>query len=349
MSKQLKIWLLVIVTVGMALWGVRYLKGYNFFADEIVYHCKYENIQSLTEANPVYYQGLKVGQVSEVVIVYDTATKKNLIDVSMVITNKSVPLSDSTIARIIGDGLLGSRAIRLEDVGKGKLIPNGGYFIAAIEKDLQAQINETLLPLKKSTEKLIESAEQLITSFKTVMNDETKENLLEAFRTIPQTIKNLANASSTIDTTVKVSGEKMKSIFANIESITSNLQRNNERITSILGNLDEVSDSLAKSNFKETILMVTKTLKTTDTIMGKINRGEGTVGQLLNNKSLYNELSTASARLSILINDINTNPQKYINLSLIDFRKTKHEEVIDTAEVLKQMQRDSVIMNRLCK
>ena len=349
MGKQLKIWTLVILAVGLALWGARFLKGYNFFADEVVYHARYENVQGLTESNPIYFQGLKVGQVSEVVIVFDSLLQRNVIDVSLLVTNKSVSMSDSTIARIGGDGLLGSRCIRLEKVGKGKLLPAGGFLMSEIEKDLQAQINETLLPLKKSTEKLIESAEQLITSFKVVMNDETKENLMEAFRTIPQTIKNLEHATFTIDTTVQVSGEKMKAIFAHVESITKNLQQNNGKITSIMSNLDEITDSLAKSNFQETILTVTSTLKKTDTILGKINRGEGTMGQLINNDRLYNELTLASVRLNMLINDLQENPQKYINLSLVDFRGHHKQAENDSVFVIEQMRRDSVIIKKYGK
>ena len=108
----------------------------NFFADEVVYHARYDNVQGLTESNPIYFQGLKVGQVSEVVIVYDSLLRRNVIDVSILITNKSVSMSDSTIARIGGDGLLGSRCIRLEKVGKGKLLPAGGFLMSEIEKDL---------------------------------------------------------------------------------------------------------------------------------------------------------------------------------------------------------------------
>lgn len=349
MSKQLKIWTLVILSVGLALWGARFLKGYNFFADEVVYHARYENVQGLTESNPIYFQGLKVGQVSEVVIVFDSLLQRNVIDVSLLVTNKSVSMSDSTIARIGGDGLLGSRCVRLENVGSGKLIPNGGFLLNGVEKDLQVQISEMLLPLKNSTEKLISSAEVLITSFKSVMNEETKENLLEAFRTIPQTIKNLENATLTIDTTVKVSGEKMKAIFAHVESITKNLQQNNGKITSIMSNLDDITDSLAKSNFKETILTVTSTLKKTDTILGKINRGEGTMGQLINNDRLYNELTLASVRLNMLINDLQENPQKYINLSLVDFRGHHKQAENDSVFVIEQMRRDSVIIKKYGK
>ncbi len=349
MSKQIKIWALVIVTVGLAAWGARYLKGYNFFADEVIYHARYDNIQVLTESNPVYYQGMKVGQVSEITIVYDTLQKKNVIDVSFIVSNKSVNISDSTIARIAGDGLLGSRCIKLDKVGSGKSLPNGGYVVGEIEKELQEQISEMLLPLKRSSEKLIGSAEQLIASFGAVMNEETKQNLMEAFRTIPHTIKNLENATLTIDTTVKVSGEKMKAIFANIESITKNLQHNNGKITSILSNLDAISDSLARSNFKETILTVTKTLKTTDTILGKINKGEGTIGQLVNNERLYNELTLASARLNMLIIDLQENPQKYINLSLVDFRGTHKQAENDSVFVIEQLRRDSVIIKKYGK
>ncbi len=344
MNKQLKLGIVVLLTVAAAIWGMQYLKGYNLLKDDLVYHARYKHIQGLVEANPVQFQGFKVGQVSTIKIVTDTATGESYVDVSFMITDENIKITDSTIARIISSDLLGARAINIEQNNKGKELPNGSLVQGSVQQELTEMINAELQPLKNSVAKLIESAEQLVGSFGTVMNDDTKNSLLDAFERIPHAIRNLEKATQTIDTTIGESQSKIRIILANVESISENFKNNNSKISAILSNLNGVTDSLAKSNLKQTILDVSTTLSNTNVILEKINKGEGTMGLLLNDKKLYNELTTTAARLNILIRDINTNPQKYINMSLLDFRRNTGNFDPDSGTVKEQIKQDSLIM-----
>ncbi len=341
MKKEFKIGIIVVVTILAAYWGINFLKGFDMFSKEAVYHAKYANIQGIEVSNPVIYKGLKVGQISSITLTLDSAGAIGFIDVAFVLSNKNVFITDSTVARIISSDLLGSRAISLERLDMGKTVAAGAYIIGAVEKDLQTQINEQILPLKRSAETLIESVEQLVGSFKAVMNEDTKNNLIQAFATIPNTIKNLEQATMTIDTTIKVSSDKFKGILSNIYAITANIKESNGKIASIISNLDLITDSIAKSNITETILLVNKTMLKTNDIMAKINSGQGTIGKLINDDQLYQELIMTNARLSLLIMDIQENPQRYINLSLIDFRKNKSDFVADTANIQQLLRQDS--------
>ncbi|MCX6182444.1 MAG: MlaD family protein, partial [Bacteroidetes bacterium] len=275
MKKELKIGIIVVLTLVCAYAGFTFLKGFDLFSKEEVYHATYDNIQGLEVSNPVKYHGLKVGQVSAVSLTNDTAGGKGAVDVTFVISNKDIHITDKTIARIISSDLLGSRAINLEHLGTGEIVKTGTYITGAVEIDLQAQVAAEILPLKKSAEKLIESVEQLVSSFKAVMNEDTKNNLIEAFATIPNTIKNIENATKTIDTTIEASADKIRGVLSNIYSISANLRESNDKIKSIIDNLDAVTDSLAKANITETIMLVNKTMNKTNDILEKINSGQG--------------------------------------------------------------------------
>ncbi|MFM7024364.1 MAG: MlaD family protein [Flavobacteriales bacterium] len=348
MKKELKIGIIVVLILAFAYWGFTFLKGFDLFSKEAIYHAKYDNIQGLEVSNPVKYHGLKVGQVSAIELAKGNAGGPGAIVVTFVISNKDIKITDKTIARIISSDLLGSRAINLEHLDSGNVVDPGTFVMGGIEKDLQAQVAEEILPLKQSAQKLIESVEQLVGSFKAVMNEDTKNNLIEAFATIPNTIKNLQNAANTIDTTIEGSTDKIHAILSNVLSISTNLKESNSKIQSIINNLDVMTDSLAKANVTQTIALVNETMRKTNDILEKINSGKGTVGKLINDEKLYNELILTDARLNLLIMDIQENPQRYINLSLVDFRGHKDKFKPDSAYIRQIIEHDTTLYKQMC-
>ncbi len=347
MKKELKIGIIVVITLACAYWGFTFLKGFDMFSEESVYHAKYDNIQGLEVSNPVKYHGLKVGQVSAISLSHDSIGGNGAVDVTFIINNKDIHITDMAIARIISSDLLGSRAINLERLDSGNVVQSGAYIAGGVEKDLQTQVAEEILPLKQSAQTLIKSVEQLVESFKAVMNEDTKNNLIEAFASIPNTIKNIENATKTIDTTIEASADKIRGVLANVYSISANLRESNEKIKSIIDNLNVVTDSLAKANITETIMLVNKTMTKTSDILQKINSGQGTIGKLINDDKLYQELILTDARLNLLIMDIQENPQRYINLSLVDFRSHKDKFKGDSVIIQQLIQHDTTLYNRM--
>ena len=105
-------------------------------------------------------------------------------------------------------------------------------------------------------------------------------------------------------------------IIINVESISSNLNKNNDRITNILTNFSDISDSLSKANLPNTIAQVNKAIVDLDIVLTRINKGEGSVGQFLNNDQLYKEVEKAARDLNLLLEDIKKNPSKYVKVSV---------------------------------
>ena len=101
-----------------------------------------------------------------------------------------------------------------------------------------------------------------------------------------------------------------------MESISDNLRKNNDKITHIINNLSDVSDSLVKARIPATIAQVNKAVSDLDAILVKINKGEGSVGQLINNQQLYQEVEKAARDLNLLLEDIKANPGRYVKVSV---------------------------------
>ena len=121
---------------------------------------------------------------------------------------------------------------------------------------------------------------------------------------------------------IMVSGKsRIAKILKNAESITTNLENNNKNIEKILKNFADISDTVAASNLVGIIDNADKSLAKFSSVMDKIEKGEGTLGLLLNDEELYNKLEQTSADLDKLFIDIKENPKRYVRFSAFSFGK----------------------------
>lgn len=336
-SRIILIGLVIIIAITSLVLGLNYLKGQNYFQEENNYFIEYESIQELKVSNPVLVNGYKVGQIRDIQLLLHRE-KQILVEINI---DNNIKLNDSTIAMIYSLDLMGSKGIDLI-IGNGSNPKSpGDTLIAAIEEDLKDQVSAQMLPLKLKAEDLMVSIEDAMKVVTDIFNTTNTKNIEGTLKHLNQTFKTLEHTSSELDSLLTNGRGKLEGIFANVESITKNLENNNEQIEFILKNLSMVSDSLAKSELLSTINNANRTLAQTDSIMQKINNGEGTIGQLINNDTLYNNLEDASKSLDRLLIDIRENPKRYIHYSLFDFGKT----IVVDEEGLKKQKKNKLKRN----
>lgn len=317
-SNEVKVGVLVFIAICLSIWGYHFLKGKNYFESRNSFYVVYDRVDGLSESSPVLINGLKVGVVTDISFSYDTL---NRIIVKMLVDN-NYKIPDSSFAEIYSVDLMGSKAIRLNFSKLNRFHKSGDTLFSKIEQDLKAQVSAQMLPLKSKAEELILSIDSVMSVVQNIFNENTRENLSKTFASIKETIKNLESASISLDTLMRNEKYVLARIFSNIESITNNLKNNNEQINQILNNFSMISDSLQKSNIKNTIINANAVLLQANSILGKINRGEGSFGLLINNDTLYRNLENASKNLDKLMQDFRENPKRYVRFSLFDFGRT---------------------------
>ena len=247
-SNEVKVGFLVILTIGIAVWGFQFLKGKNLFESRSTYYVVYDRVDGMDESSPVLINGLKVGLVTDIRFLHDSL---NRIIVKMLIDNE-FKIPDSSIAEIYGADLMGSKAIRLNfSKINTKYYKSGDTLFSKIEQDLKSQVSAQMLPLKTKAEELMLSIDSVMSVIQNIFNENTRDNLSKTFSSIKETIKNLERTSISLDTLMQNEKYVLARIFANIESITSNLKNNNEKIALIINNFSAISDSLQKANIKE--------------------------------------------------------------------------------------------------
>ncbi|MCK5823665.1 MAG: MCE family protein [Bacteroidales bacterium] len=317
-SEHTKIGFIVVVSSLILIFGINFLKGKNYFVEENYYFAIYDRIDGLTESNPVLINGYKVGQVREIKFLPDNSGRLAV----KIVVSKEFKLPKNTTARIFSSDLMGTKEIALIFDKSEDYHNIGDTLFADIEGSLTEQVSVQMLPLKKKAEDLMQEMEKAIEVVKYVFNEKTRDNLNKSFASIKSAVYNLEHSSNTLDTIVTSEKGKLERIFSNVESISQNLKDNNEQITKIINNFSAISDTILQSEIASTILNAHKALTEINVIVDKINKGEGTMGMLINNDTLYNHIEDASYNINRFVEDLRINPKRYVHYSLFDFGKS---------------------------
>jgi len=311
-QREIKIGIVFIMATLVLIWGLMYLKGLELLTPSRTFYAVYDNVDGLVVSNPVTLNGLQIGQVN--ILTFDHRHNGKII--CELYIKSDFPFPKNSIARIRSSSLLGSKEVAII-LGNATAPANKGDTLRSeIEASLSSEVNKQLLPLKLKAESLINSIDSVATIVQLVLNRNTRENLVQAIDHVKDALANIAHATYDIDTLVSTQRKNIAGIIVNVESISKNLKQNNEKITHIINNLSDISDSLAKARIPATIMQVNLAVKSLNTTLEKINKGDGSLGLLVNDQKLYLDLESAARNLNLLIEDLKANPKKYLKISV---------------------------------
>ncbi|NLF42108.1 MAG: MCE family protein, partial [Bacteroidales bacterium] len=272
----------------------------------------YPQVSNLIETNPVSINGVKIGLVDKIFFHPDGSGK---IIVKCII-GKDIKIPKNSIAQLYSSDLLGTRAIELLLGDSKEFIQSGDTLISQTQASLGEEVSKEILPIKLKAEELLSSIDSVLIVVQTIFNEQTRNNIYQSIESLKMTVATIEKTTRTIDTTFTQQATRLAHIVANAESISTNLKNNNENITNILSNLSSITDDITKANLVQTIENANNAVARLDTVIAKINSGEGSLGLLLNDKELYQNLDKSALELNKLLEDIRNNPEKYLSIKL---------------------------------
>lgn len=317
-SREVKVGVVVIAGIGLLYAGMNYLKGISVFTKQRTYYAIYDRVDGIQATNPIVINGFVVGQVGRVELLPDTA---NRLLVQLVIKEHNLVIPKDSRARIQSSGLLGSKEVELQLGRSPENALSGDTLISSIESGLMESVNKEILPLKVKTEQLISDIDSILTIFQVILDDNARSNVTKSLKSIRLAIQSLETTAFRLDTLVAEEKQKLSAILSHVESISGNLESSNDELTNIIQNFSSLSDSLVQSDLKGVIENAASAMSEVSAITEKINRGEGTMGMLINNDSLYNNLRRASDQLDLLLEDLRVNPDRYVRVSVFGGKK----------------------------
>ncbi|MBB6001921.1 MlaD family protein [Arcicella rosea] len=310
-SKETKIGILALTTFVILYLGFNFLKGQDFFTQENKYVVIYKDVQGLTAANQVSLSGMKIGQVKAVELIKG---ENNQVKVVLSI-RKDLQLPEGTKAVLASDGLLGGKLIRIE-MGRlsGKFIAEGGNLIASSETGVTDLLKEKALPLIQNLDSLTKSLRVVAKSF------ENTGIVVNGF--VKNSDRSVGVLTSSLNATINENRNNLAGISANMKSLSSNLIETEKSLKPLIGKFNTMADSLNALKISEAVATTQKSLEGLQRIMLGIEKGQGSMGKLLKDDSLYTNLNRSVADLDKLLIDFRLAPKRYVNISVFGGKKT---------------------------
>ncbi len=315
-SNEVKVGLLAIAAIVVLALGFTFLKGSNVFSKPFTLYARFANIGSLEKSNDVKINGLTVGKV----YTYKAADKEvNNIIVELHI-NDGIEIPDSSIAFIDG-AVLGSAYINIQKRKVGGYLKSGDSISTKLEMSLisglQAQVAPTITRLNET----FDSLKLVIGGLNSIFDPNTKNNLRGL-------ITNLTLSSSQLNGLLNLQSGALAQSLGNMNAITGNLAKNNEAITSSIRNVEVATSKLANANIEGMVSAMNGTINELRGTIGKFNNNSGTLGLLMNDRKLYDQLNSNTTQLKsgllsleILLDDIRVHPKRYLNISVFGGKK----------------------------
>ena len=322
LSRELKAGLVVLIAGLVLYFGISYLKNSNLFKEGITLYSVYDKVEGIMGSQPVTINGLAVGRIENI---YFHPDQSGRVVVAMTI-NTDYPITVTTLAQIKSSDLLGAKEISLE-IGPGSvLVEDGDTLRSAIEESLGDAINKEVLPVKIKTEKLIASLDTAIQILTGFLKGGVENDFRSSFSNVNQSLIHLNEITTELSTYMVENRESLGRATQNFERLSKSLADNRDELERVFENVANISDSLGKANVGQTMLALERTSKNLDIVTGRMANGEGTLGKLSAQDSLYNQIDKTVQSLDRLLLDLRYHPERYVRLSVFGRRPSRAEE-----------------------
>lgn len=306
-SREIKTALLAITAIVLLYFGISYLMSRSILSNDRIFYAEYNDVGGLVPSTNVLINGNKVGKIQSIDL---QPSGKSIVTLTI---SHDFQFSKNSTLQLQESGFLGGKnlSILLKHDNAAKAV-SGDTLQTEIQVGMIDAFQNQLIPLQSKVESMIVSADSLINSLNLILDAESRKNIKNGITDLNTTIANFKKASGTFNTILEGSKEKLDHTFANVDNITSNLSK--------------VSDSLAKLEINKTMQQLQTTITGFDNIIAGIENGEGSVGKLLKDEELYNNLTGASLQMEQLLEDMKLNPKRYVHFSLFGKKPKQYEK-----------------------
>ncbi len=311
-SREVKTGLLAVIAIALLVFGYSFLKGNNLLNNDRTYYAIYDNVEGLSPGSNVTINGLVVGKVLSI----DFADTKGDLLVTFNVQN-DFQFSKNSKAQIYGGGLIGGKNLSIvPEYDRSDIAKSGDTLEGTIDEGIFELVNERLTPLQAKVESVMNSTDSVLTGVSNVLDEPTRKNLRETIADISQTAIYFKEASKNLNQLLADNDQKLTRTFTNLDNMSANFSK--------------VSDSLSRVNINELVGKMERVVADFESISSKIERGEGTLGQFINDQDMYNNLERATKQMEELLQDIKLNPKRYVHFSVFGKNPGPYEEPKDS-------------------
>lgn len=316
MSKEVKVAIFTIFMILVFIFGLNYLKGKGFLSKNVHYYAVLENLSGLQVSNPVLVNGFKVGIVSDLDFMYDGPHKGKIM--GRITLNDDIKIPQESTAILYSTGFMGEMSVKIIVSDENAFHESGDTINTKIEADLLSELGGEITPITEKLNDLLNNLNMLFDFEKT-----NPQSLNYTIASINKSLTSFEEISGSLNNNLDKQFSNLDKVMNNLETTTQMLADNEENLNAIIGNAKNITETLSNGELEKMIAELATTSEEAKKLMSKLNSSDNTVGALLNEKELYNEIESKIASLdgvilnaNLLLEDMRLNPQRYIHFSV---------------------------------
>lgn len=287
-TKEVRIGLAGIAALCVLVLGINYLKGINMFKPASYFYVRFQNVNGLAQSSPVFADGVRVGIVRE--ISYDYNQPENVIVEVELDTELRIPKGST--AELVPE-LMGGVRMNILLANNPRERYAIGDTIAGILNNGMMEKAAAMMP---QVEKMLPKLDSILGSLNTIMADQS----------IPATLHSIEQTTSNLEMTSK----QLRVLMSNdVPQLT-------RKLNTIGDNFIVISNNLKEVDYAATFKKIDATIDNAKMITDKLNSKDNTIGLLLNDPQLYDNLNATTINAANLLEDLKANPKRYVHFSL---------------------------------
>ena len=310
-ANETKIGVLAVVAVTGLILGFNFLKGSSLFEHTKKLYAVFDNVDGMEVSNNVLINGLQIGNVAAINEA-DKDLKKGI--VVTILLKKDVHIPSNSVA-VVNTGIISSATIIINKGNDSTYLEDGDTLQTNKKPNLLSQVQESVNPIILKLGGTLESLDSLVRAIGSLFDPKLKGN----FSSI---IANLAASSAQLQLLLNSQTGMLAKSLKNVNDITANLAKNNDHVTKTLENMEKTTSNLSTAKIPETVESLQSTINELKGVINKMNSNNGSLGLLLNDKKLYQNLEGTARSMNILLDDLRLHPKRYVNISVFG-RKDK--------------------------
>ena len=294
LSREVKTAILVILGIVFLIFGINYLKGKNLLDSSKTFYTEFE-YNALSTASPVTIKGNNIGKIKEILYVIETGKTR----ISFTV-NDDIEFSKNSKVRLYELGIMEGNGLAIIPAEDNQIAENGEFIQSEVEEGLITSLTSNFSGLSTGLDSTLKSADSLFLNLNALVENDTEDGLKHAIKELNQTLSSFKSLSYSFNSLIAKNQDSLTSVISNFNNLSKNLATLSE-------DLKDVEISKTVSNLDETLSKV-------NALLAQLDKGEGSLGKLLKDDELYNNLEGASKELEELLEDVKLHPKRYFRI-----------------------------------
>jgi phospholipid/cholesterol/gamma-HCH transport system substrate-binding protein len=319
-SNETKVGALTALAITLLILGFNFLKGKSLFKTGTFIYAPFKETKGLMVSNPVVINGLQIGTVYEV-----QEANKNLDSIIIAIKlNKEINIPVNSLASI-KDNPLGAPSIEISMGNMKRYLKNRDTIPTVDAPGMLGEITTKLTPVVDQVKTTVATLDSVLRNVNSIFDPYTKNNMQQVVANLNRMTASLIISSASLQQLMNTQNGALAKSMNNVNTFTRNLANNNDKINATLENLQTTTTNLSQADINGTVASLRTSVERLNAAVTKMDSKDGSIGLLLNDTQIYDNLANTTRSLNILMDDLRVHPQRYVSFSLIGLKKRSGE------------------------